>query len=156
MQNVEQFSAEIVQASKVGLNQDRLNRLKNTIETDVGKGTYDGAVFLVARHGKIAMHEAVGKTDLANDRQANINDIFGQPLAVINIGLDSLDQSVRDQDVPVVNVDWRPPAEGVPRLLQTRTGVDIDQANEEVCQRIKQARPVLAGMGICLVFFMWP
>ena len=79
---------------------------------------------------------------------ANINDIFGQPLTVINVGLDSLGQSVRDQGVPVVNVDWRPPAEGVPRLRQTQTGIDIDQANEEVCRRIKQARPVLAGMGI--------
>jgi hypothetical protein len=78
----------------------------------------------------------------------HINDIFGQPLTVINIGLDSLGQSIRDQDVPVINVDWRPPAEGVPRLRRTKTGVDIDQANEEVCQRIKQARPVLAGMGI--------
>lgn len=79
---------------------------------------------------------------------ANINDIFGQPLTVVNVGLDSLGQSVRDQDVPVVHVDWRPPVEGVPRLRQTRAGIDIDQANEEVCRRIKQARPVLVGMGI--------
>jgi CubicO group peptidase (beta-lactamase class C family) len=76
VQNVEKFSTEIVEASKIGLNQDRLNRLKLAIETDVAKGTYDGAVFLVARHGRIAMHEAVGKTDKKNDRQANIDDIF--------------------------------------------------------------------------------
>jgi hypothetical protein len=79
---------------------------------------------------------------------ATINDIFGQPLTVVNVGLDSLGQSVHDQGVPVINVDWRPPAEGVPRLRVTKTGVDIDQANEEVCRRIKQARPVLVGMGI--------
>jgi hypothetical protein len=79
---------------------------------------------------------------------ATINDIFGQPLTVVNVGLDSLGQSVRDQGAPVINVDWRPPAEGVPRLRVTKTGIDIDQANEEVCGRIKQARPVLVGMGI--------
>lgn len=76
MQNKEEFSAEIVEASKIGLDQDRLTRLKSAIEKDIGKGTYDGAVFIVARHGRIAMHEAVGKTDMENDRQANIDDLF--------------------------------------------------------------------------------
>ncbi|MBI3762760.1 MAG: DUF1116 domain-containing protein [Chloroflexi bacterium] len=77
-----------------------------------------------------------------------IADLFGQPLSVVNVGLSSMAQSVRDQKVPVVEVDWRPPAGGVPQLRMTKTGVDIDDANEEVCRRIKQARPVLAGMGI--------
>lgn len=76
MQNIEKFSAELVDASKLGLNQHRLNRLKNAIEKDVEKQIYDGAVFLVARHGKIAIHEAVGKTDKENDRQAKVEDIF--------------------------------------------------------------------------------
>ncbi|MBI3362040.1 MAG: DUF1116 domain-containing protein [Chloroflexi bacterium] len=77
-----------------------------------------------------------------------IADLFGQPLGVVNVGLSSMAQSVRDQKVPVVEVDWRPPAGGVPQLRMTKTGVDIDDANEEVCTRIKQGRPVLAGMGI--------
>ncbi|GAH55849.1 unnamed protein product [marine sediment metagenome] len=76
MQNKQEFSAEIVEASKIGLNQDRLIQLKNAIEKDIGKGTYDAAVFIVARHGKVTMHEAVGKTDMENDRQAKIDDIF--------------------------------------------------------------------------------
>jgi len=77
-----------------------------------------------------------------------INDIFGQPLTVINVGLESMADSLRDQAVPVIHLDWRPPAEGVPRLTVTQSGVDIDAANEEVCNRIKQGRPVLVGMGI--------
>lgn len=77
-----------------------------------------------------------------------INDIFGQPLTVVNVGLESLAQSVRDQGVAVVNVDWQPPREGVPRLRVTKSGIDIDQVNEEVIRRIKQARPVLVGMGL--------
>jgi hypothetical protein len=79
---------------------------------------------------------------------AKVEDIFGQPLNVINVGLESMARSVRDQGVPVVDVDWRPPADGVPRLRVTRGGVDIDAANEEVCQRIRQGRPVLVGMSI--------
>src|SRR5512136_578335 len=79
---------------------------------------------------------------------AKIENIFGQPLNVINVGLESMARSLRDQGVPVVDVDWRPPAGDVPRLRVTRGGVDIDAANEVVCARIRQGRPVLAGMGI--------
>jgi hypothetical protein len=50
--------------------------------------------------------------------------------------------------VPVIDVDWQPPVNGVPRLRVTRSGVDIDDANAEVCQRIQQGRPALVGMGI--------
>jgi len=79
---------------------------------------------------------------------SQIHDLFGKPLTILNVGLGSMAQSVRDQDVPVMEVDWRPPPEGVPRLHTTRGGVDIDAANAEVCRRIKSGRPVLAGMGI--------
>jgi hypothetical protein len=67
---------------------------------------------------------------------------------VVNVGLSSMAQSVQAQGVPVIDVDWRPPTEGVPRLHATQSGVDIDAANAEVCRRIKQGRPVLVGMGI--------
>lgn len=77
-----------------------------------------------------------------------INDIFGRPLTVINLGLESMAQALRDQGIPAISVDWQPPQEGVPRLWVTKSGLDIDEANEEVCRRIKQARPVLVGMGL--------
>lgn len=75
-------------------------------------------------------------------------DIFGRPLVVVNVGLTSMAESVRDQGISVVEVDWQPPPEGVPRLLTTKAGVDIDEANEEVTRRIKEGRAVLAGMAI--------
>ena len=77
-----------------------------------------------------------------------INDLFSQPISVINVGLGSMAQSIRDQGLPVSDVDWKPPVNDVPRLHTTHSGVDIDAANAEVCQRIKAGRPVLAGMGI--------
>jgi hypothetical protein len=77
-----------------------------------------------------------------------INDLFGKPLSVVNIGLGSMAESVQAQQVPVIDVDWRPPAEGVPHLRTTRAGENINTANTEVCRRIKSGRPVLAGMGI--------
>jgi hypothetical protein len=77
-----------------------------------------------------------------------ISDIFGGELTVLNLGLASMAQSVRDQGVKVVDLDWRPPREDVPRLSRTRSGVDIDVANQVVLDRIKMGRPVLVGMGI--------
>ncbi len=74
--------------------------------------------------------------------------IFGKTLNIINVGLESMAQSLRDQDVPVVEIDWRPPAAGSEHFHETKTGIDIEEANKEVCERIKQGRPVLAGMGI--------
>src|SRR5512135_2561779 len=79
---------------------------------------------------------------------SKINDLFGKPLSVVNVGLESMAQAVHAQGVPVIDVDWRPPAEGVPHLRSTRSGVDIEAANPEVCRRIKGGRPVLVGMGI--------
>jgi len=80
--------------------------------------------------------------------ESKTNNLFGKPISVVNIGLGSMAQSLQAQGVPVIDVDWRPPPEGVPHLYQTRSGVDIEAANAEVCRRIKQGRPVLVGMGI--------
>lgn len=77
-----------------------------------------------------------------------ILDLFGEPLSVMNVGLDSMAQSLRDQKVPVFHLDWKPPPEGITYKQFTTSGVDIDQANHEVCLRIKKGRPVLVGMGI--------
>jgi CubicO group peptidase (beta-lactamase class C family) len=62
------FSVALVQAQglpsakpeQVGLSSERLGRLTATLKSDVEKGIIPGAVVLVARHGKIALFEAVG------------------------------------------------------------------------------------------------
>ncbi|HZY42857.1 MAG TPA: DUF1116 domain-containing protein [Anaerolineae bacterium] len=77
-----------------------------------------------------------------------LNAFFGQPLIVVNVGLSSMAQSVKEQGAPVIDVDWKPPVDGVPRLRTTKTGVDIDTANEEAIKRIKAALPTLVGMGL--------
>jgi len=79
---------------------------------------------------------------------ANIHDLFGKPITVVNIGLASMAKAVADQGVPVVDVDWMPPQSGVPRLRVTKTGINIDNANAEVCRRIKNGQAVLVGMGV--------
>ncbi len=63
-------------SKELGLDPDALKRLAEIIEKDIARELYDGAVFIVGRHGKIAMHEAIGHTDLANKRVAARDDVF--------------------------------------------------------------------------------
>jgi hypothetical protein len=78
----------------------------------------------------------------------SVNELFGKPLTVVNVGLASMAQAVSDQNVPVIDLDWQPPQNGAPRLRVTKAGINIDDANVEVCRRIKSGQAVLVGMGI--------
>jgi len=78
--------------------------------------------------------------------EKGIQSLFGKSLHVVNVGLRSFAESLEDQGVPVVQVDWKPPL--VPKLLFTKKGVDIEAANTEAVTRIMQGRPVLIDMGI--------
>jgi hypothetical protein len=77
-----------------------------------------------------------------------INDVFGKDLVILNLGLASMAEAVRNQGVKVINIDWQPPKEGVPRLHWTKTGVNMEEANQEVLSRILRGQAVLVGMGI--------
>src|ERR1700733_12827390 len=50
----------VKKASTTGFAAARLKYLKSAIECDIENGKYHGAVILVARHGKIGLHEAIG------------------------------------------------------------------------------------------------
>ncbi|RCK81197.1 MAG: hypothetical protein OZSIB_2066 [Candidatus Ozemobacter sibiricus] len=45
-----------------------------------------------------------------------IHDLFTSPIKVINVGLPSFAADLQRQNVPVVHVDWKPPAGGNPRI----------------------------------------
>ncbi len=72
----EHVTNEVYNPEELGLDTNALNRLAKTIENDIAEELYDGAVFIVARHGKIALHEAVGSSDLANKRVTKKDDVF--------------------------------------------------------------------------------
>ena len=46
----------------------------------------------------------------------SVDDLLTTPLRVINVGLEGLAESLKVLEVPVVQVDWRPPAGGDPKL----------------------------------------
>jgi CubicO group peptidase (beta-lactamase class C family) len=76
MSETKQVKIDDAAIRKLGLDPERLDRVKHVIEQDTANGLYDGAVWIVARHGTIAMHEAVGSTDLTKNRPAKIDDYF--------------------------------------------------------------------------------
>jgi CubicO group peptidase (beta-lactamase class C family) len=57
---VEAQALPTARPEQVGLSSERLNRLTATLKADADKGVIPGAVVLVARHGKVALFEAVG------------------------------------------------------------------------------------------------
>jgi CubicO group peptidase (beta-lactamase class C family) len=59
-----------------GLDAARLAGLRDRIERDIEEGRYDGAVIIVARHGEIGLHEAIGFAHRDSGRAAQHDDIF--------------------------------------------------------------------------------
>lgn len=56
----------------------------------------------------------------------SLETILGQPLRVINLGLDLFALELHAASVPVVHIDWRPPAGGDPRLAELLARLDDD------------------------------
>ncbi|MGB8646217.1 MAG: DUF1116 domain-containing protein [Anaerolineae bacterium] len=75
-------------------------------------------------------------------------DLFGKPLTVVNIGLQIFSDSLRAQQVEVIDVDFRPSPYDAPRLTHTRHGIDIEAANTEAVRRIASGKAILTGLGI--------
>ena len=46
----------------------------------------------------------------------SVNDLLASELKVINVGLEGFAETLEGLGVPVVQVDWRPPAGGDARL----------------------------------------
>jgi hypothetical protein len=46
-----------------------------------------------------------------------INELFQEELKVINMGLQSFEENLKEQNVKTVQVDWKPPAGGNKKML---------------------------------------
>lgn len=78
-----------------------------------------------------------------------IRSLFSTPLQVANVGVETFYQTLQDQRVASVQVDWRPPAGGDPMLAALLPTLDtqrVQAANLEAFNRINQAEPVLVDV----------
>lgn len=76
-------------------------------------------------------------------------ELIGQKIKVINIGLELFAETLTEQDVDVVHVDWKPPAGGdskMVELLSKLEGKLIGEANQKAVNKIISARPMLVDI----------
>lgn len=72
---------------------------------------------------------------------------------VVSFGLKSFTEEMQRQQVPVLHVDWKPPAGGDPKLLaildkmaEPAVAARIKAANDEVADKLVSAQPVLVDI----------
>ncbi|MBE7468724.1 MAG: hypothetical protein DPW09_11875 [Anaerolineae bacterium] len=78
-----------------------------------------------------------------------ISALFDTPLQVVNIGIGTFAETLRQQEVPVVELDWQPPAGGNTALVEILKQTDgtrglaekIDAANRQAIERILASQP---------------
>jgi len=76
-------------------------------------------------------------------------DLLNSPLEVINLGLESFAADLARHDVPVVQVDWRPPAGGdavLRRRLASLETPEVEAANAETVKRLLAVEPFLVDV----------
>ncbi len=80
--------------------------------------------------------------------------IFQNDLRVINSGLHLFSEAMQKQDVPVVEIDWQPPADGKSNLIEILKTINcthnlierINNANQTVIERIQNANPQIVDV----------
>ncbi|MEW5818759.1 MAG: DUF1116 domain-containing protein, partial [Cyanobacteriota bacterium] len=84
----------------------------------------------------------------------NFSKLFNNDLNVINVGLDSFADSLKEQGVSVASVDWKPhifsksPAKFMcEEILSSKFYKEIEKANLKVAEIIQSAQPMIIGIG---------
>lgn len=79
-----------------------------------------------------------------------INELFSKNIKVINLGLESFCKDLKEQHIPCIHVNWRPPSEaskGLSLLEEDGIAAKIEKANKEAINRLLSAQPILIGVG---------
>lgn len=80
---------------------------------------------------------------------SEINQLFSKDIRVINLGLESFCKDLKNQHVPCIHVNWRPPSEaskGLSLLEDEAVAIKIEKANKEAIDKLLSAQPILVGI----------
>jgi hypothetical protein len=90
--------------------------------------------------------------------QSRVSQLFGGDLRVVNLGLASFAETLREGRVPVMDVDWRPPAGGDNDLIRRIDHLKspdgeawnprIAEANAAAVEKLLSAEPHIVGIGL--------
>ena len=149
--------------SDAGLNETRLEHLRASIEADVKRRLYHGAVIIVARHGRIGLQAAIGSADLAQTRPLQTQSVFSifsvtkamtniLVLRAVELGQLALTTKVVDI-IPEFSGGLREQitlfhlithTSGLPMVFTPKPGMYIDRLDEivaAICQNVHSAEP---------------
>ena len=119
---------ESASPEEVGVSSDRINRLTNVMQEYVDQNKISGAVALVARKNKIIYYNAVGKSDLENDRMMNKDAIFriaSQTKAIVSVGI-----MILQEEGKLLISD--PLSKFIPEFKESTVAVSSDDGNYKV------------------------
>jgi CubicO group peptidase (beta-lactamase class C family) len=145
------------------LNETRLEHLRATIEADVKRRLYHGAVIIVARHGRIGFQAAIGSADLAQTRPLQTQSVFSifsvtkamtniLVLRAVELGQLALTTKVVDI-IPEFSGGLREQitlfhlithSSGLPMVFTPKPGMYIDRLDEiiaAICQNVHSVEP---------------
>jgi CubicO group peptidase (beta-lactamase class C family) len=149
--------------SEAGLNETRLEHLRASIEADVKRRLYHGAVIIVARHGRIGLQAAIGSADLAQARPLQTQSVFSifsvtkamtniLVLRAVELGQLALTTKVVDI-IPEFSGGLREQitlfhlithSSGLPMVFTPKPGMYIDRLDEiiaAICQSVHSVEP---------------
>jgi CubicO group peptidase (beta-lactamase class C family) len=149
--------------SDAGLNETRLEHLRASIEADVERRLYHGAVIIVARHGRIGFQAAIGSADLAQTRPLQSQSVFSifsvtkamtniLVLRAVELGQLALTTKVVDI-IPEFSGGLREQitlfhlithSSGLPMVFTPKPGMYIDRLDEiiaAICQNVHSVEP---------------
>ncbi|MDB4023561.1 beta-lactamase family protein [bacterium] len=119
---------ERVSPEEVGVSSDRINRLTNVMQEYVDQNKMSGAVALVARKNKIIYFDAVGKSDLENDRIMKKDAIFriaSQTKAIVSVGI-----MILQEEGKLLISD--PLSKYIPEFKESTVAVSSDDGNYKI------------------------
>jgi CubicO group peptidase (beta-lactamase class C family) len=149
------------EAKAGGLNRERLQHLTSVVEEDIGRGRYLGGVLIVARHGEVGLHAALGAADEGRTRAVkkdSVFSIFSVTKAFTNVLVfQAIEQGRLALTTPISSVipefsgrgreavtifNLLTHTSGFPSLYTPREGMCIDRLSEiieAICQNVYPA-----------------
>lgn len=145
-------------SNRGGLNADRLQHLKATVEADIASGLYSGGTMIIARHGEIGFYETFGHADSKKTipvKKDSVFSLFSTTKSFTNIlvlraienGQFAFHTKVKDvvpefagkgrDDVTVMHLLTH--SSGMPPVFTAKEGMYIDVLEDVVmaiCERI--------------------
>lgn len=80
---------------------------------------------------------------------SKLNQLFESSISALNIGLELFKNTLEDQHVDTIHLQWRPPAGGNPMLAAMLSELDqerIDEANQKAFDILNKGEPNLVGV----------